>query len=144
VSSLDHGALILQIFSCVYMAGVISVIQLTHYPAFSAIDRAKFASFHARHSAALGFIAGPAMIVELLSALWLAREWQPEFLTNLGLVAILWFITFFVSVPAHHQLSHGFEERAWLRLVRGNWIRTFLWLGRSGAFLVWLLSKESL
>lgn len=118
------------------MAGVISVIQLIHYPSFVHISRDQFLGFHSQHSKALGLIAGPMMCIELFSALWLAKNGNVFFIANLICVVSLWCLTFFISVPAHHQLAAGFNEKAWSRLVKTNWLRTLLWCIRAIVFSV--------
>lgn len=132
-------AFIAQFAACFFMTGVILVIQLTHYPSFKQIEKSEFLRFHYRHSAALGLIAAPAMIIELISALWLAYYSNIYLIANAGFVVSLWLITFLVSVPCHNRLSTGFDIDAWQRLVRTNWIRTFIWCARSVCLIIWAL-----
>lgn len=134
----DELALPLQIASCFIMTGVILVIQLIHYPGFAQIDKILFTNFHARHSKALGLIAGPMMCAELITALWLARSGAPGFVLNAAAVLILWFLTFFISVPAHNHLAFGFDEKIWRRLLTTNWPRTILWCLRTAFFFIFL------
>lgn len=124
----------LHFAACFFMTGVISVIQLIHYPCFAEIEPGKFAQFHARHSRALGWIAGPAMCVELATAIWLVKSGHAGWMLNLAAVAALWLITFGVSVPAHNRLATGFDLSAWQRLCRTNWLRSALWGARSLVF----------
>ncbi|MCO5143884.1 MAG: hypothetical protein M9962_12405 [Oligoflexia bacterium] len=137
----DQYALVVQILTCFFMTGVISVIQLTHYPSFKQIEKDNFISFHKRHSASLGLIAGPAMIFELISGLWLAMRFGNLFYLNAFAVIVLWVFTFFGSVPAHSKLSHGFNEKAWKQLVCCNWPRTVIWLVRSFIFFLYALEN---
>ena len=138
MTNIDSFALPLHLFSCFFMTGVSLLIQLTHYPSFAQIDSSKFLEFHRQHSNALGILAGPAMAVELITAFWLASSTQTLwFLNALGVLA-LWAITFLISVPCHQTLSQGFNEAAWRRLVRTNWLRTAIWTLRSLALFVWL------
>lgn len=138
LSPSDQFALALQLASCFTMTGVILVIQLIHYPCFSQISRSSFTAFHAQHSSVLSLTAGPVMTVELFSALWLAQNGNPWLILNVLAVTLTWLITFFISVPSHNQLSQGFNQNAWEKLVQTNWLRTGLWSLRSLAFLVWL------
>ena len=111
-----------------YMCGVIWLIQLIHYPSFASIHPSQFAEFHQRHSSIMGLIVGPVMIVELVAGLWLVNNKINDFtVLNLGIIALLWFFTFFVSVPLHNQLSAGFNAVAIQKLVATNWPRTILW-----------------
>lgn len=132
----DSTALSIQFTSCTFLAGIISVIQLIHYPGFAFIHKEKFSEFHLRHTNALGFIAGPSMCLELISAVWLAKSGNTFFILNLLGVIILWLLTFLVSVPAHNYLRSGFDEKAWRRLVSTNWIRTIIWNLRAIAFSI--------
>lgn len=124
------------------MAGVISVIQLIHYPSFIMMDRNQFSNFHRLHTKALGMIAGPVMIIELVSAIWLAKNGSLIFLVNLVAVSLLWFFTFFVSVPSHNVLAAGFDQKEWRRLVSTNWFRTLLWWGRTLLLVAALLVRQ--
>ncbi len=121
--------------SCLFMTGVILIIQLIHYPCFAWIDKSKFIEFHAQHTKVLGAIAGPGMLIELISAAWIARLGDYFMILNLFAVLLLWGITFLNVIPIHNQLSLGFEESVWIRLVKMNWFRTALWALRSLIFL---------
>lgn len=141
IETLDSIALSLQILSCLFMAGVISVIQLIHYPSFVFIKEQEFKKFHTLHTKALGWIAGPFMLIELLTALWLAKNGGLGFILNLLAVLLLWGVTFLISVPSHHILANGFNEKAWIRLVKTNQIRTLLWSIRAVMFSVLFLAR---
>jgi hypothetical protein len=123
-----------------YMFGVIWLIQLIHYPAFFSIEPAKFVDFHRRHSAVMGFLVAPAMILELLAALWLVslnmNGWS---VINLVLVLALWGLTFFVSVPLHNKLAKGFKLDVIHKLVSTNWPRTSIWTAKLIIVAYWFL-----
>lgn len=138
----DAMAFPLQIASCFFLTGVISVIQLIHYPSFAQIDRKHFAFFHLKHTRALGIIAGLGMGAELLSAIWILKVGSAWVVLNLVGVLLLWLITAFISVPLHNRLASGFDEEVFRSLVRTNWFRTSIWLIRSIGFLVWMASLK--
>lgn len=138
MTAIDHVALAIQFASCLFMTGVISVIQLIHFPSFARIDRQQFTLFHRHHSTALSLIAGPAMVGELLSTLWLARDWATWPILSAVSVVALWAATFFISVPAHNRLAEGFDEGLWRRLVATNWLRSAIWSVRSLVLVTWL------
>lgn len=140
--NIDSLAWGLQIASCLFMAGVISIVQLIHYPSFRLIDRNQFSKFHAEHTQALGIIAGPSMLIELVTAIWICQSGEVWLMANLAAVVALWIITFGVSVPAHNRLASGFDEAAWLRLVRSNWLRTLLWISRGALMISFLVSLD--
>lgn len=126
-------ALSLNQMSAIYMCGVIWLIQLIHYPSFSNINSSLFQQFHSQHTAVMGFIVGPIMVIELLASLWLLNyETTILNLINLALVVALWLLTFLVSVPLHNKLTHGQDLVIIQSLVRTNWPRTILWTVRAG------------
>ncbi len=136
--SIDTIAWSVQFASCIYMAGVVSVIQFIHYPSFDKIDRDRFTEFHLKHSNALGFIAGPAMCLELVSSFWIAHNGNSWLILNATVVLFLWIITFLISVPLHNRLASGFDQKSWERLLKTNWLRTALWVLRGILFFVLL------
>ncbi len=135
--------LILQIFSTLALAGVIWVIQLVQYPFFSYVERENFKSYHAAYTFWITPIVAPLMIVELLASV-LLLIFPPEIASykllffNFILTALVWLSTFFIQVPLHNKLSAGFDENAHLRLVKTNWIRTFIWSAHAVLVLFFL------
>lgn len=130
--AMHNGALLLSAASAAFMAGVIWVIQLVHYPLFSFADMARFAEFHAQHSARITLIVMPAMLLELGSSLALVAATEDPLerraaLLGVGLVGIAWATTAFASVPAHGRLSGGFDAAAHRALVTTNVLRTVAW-----------------
>lgn len=123
------------------MTGVIWIIQILHYPAFSWIEPARFSDFHRNHTQRITFIVGPMMIFEMVTGVLLVLHPPRETLLLLNLVLILgiWICTFALSVPLHNQLEGGKDVEKINRLIRTNWPRTFLWTLRSllllGVFL---------
>ncbi len=125
-NSQSYSFIILQ-FSSWYMLGLIWLIQLSTYPSFLYIPKEDFLAFHSRHTAALGFLAGPPMVVQLVSSLiWGSNNnWS-----ILAFVALTWVFTFFVSVPIHNQLQIvGYDQKLIEKLITTNWLRTITWTG---------------
>ena len=83
------------------------------------------------HLSSITYIVAPAMIIELVIAILLVVL-SPIWWTYLNLltVGLIWAATFLISVPSHNQLEYGSSDRIISRLVRTNWIRTFLWSSR--------------
>lgn len=123
--------LVTQLILCFYMTGVIWLIQLVHYPSFARINAGEFRAFHSTHTRYLGYLVGPAMVGELISAAVLAAGWRPFWVANFLLVLALWAATFFLSVPLHNVLAEGRDPRVIDRLVRTNWPRTLIWTCRA-------------
>lgn len=127
-------------FACVgWMAGLIWLVQLVHYPLMKFVDCEKFVEFHRAHSALISFIVVPVMSLQLLSAvglvLWLETEslLPREIAWICLLLSVLVFIaTAIFSVPQHVVLGRGFSARAHSRLVQTNWVRTIIWSAHLG------------
>lgn len=125
-----------------YMAGVIWLIQLVHYPMFHFLDRTNFQSSRAFHSTAIGFVVMPAMLLELaLATTIIYRRGTGDWPAVAGflLVLLLWGVTFFVMVPLHGRLaSDGFQPAVIRALVQWNWLRTIAWTARALIAIFWL------
>ncbi|MFN8792524.1 MAG: hypothetical protein ACK5Y2_13800 [Bdellovibrionales bacterium] len=130
--------LLLQSACTYYMTGVIWLVQLVQYPCFSNIARDQFHDFHNRHTAMMGVLVGPVMLIELASALVLTLKFEKLWILNLMPLCLIWYVTFRVSVPLHHQLSLNYSESAVQSLVSTNWIRTWAWTARAG-LVTWAL-----
>lgn len=135
--------LLLHVASTWGMVGLIWLVQLVQYPQFGLIAAQDFPLVHAHHSHRITWIVLPLMGVELVTAGVLFRSpppWVPAGETALGLLLVLglWVSTGLLQVPLHERLSHGLDPLLQRSLVRGNWIRTFLWSLRGLLVLGWL------
>ena len=115
-----------------FMAGLIWFVQVVHYPLFAAVGRDRFVDYEGAHTRLTGWVVGPPMIVELVTAGLLVLR-QPTALTwtGLALVALIWLSTAFLQMPAHKLLMGGFDPDLHRRLVRTNWLRTAAWSARA-------------
>jgi len=131
--------LLLNTASTLFMCGVIAIVQVVHYPLFAQVG-ADFAAYEQAHTRLITFVVMPPMLLELGSSLVLLRTSEKRTLAALGFALVLgiWASTFFLQVPAHAALSHGFDAQVHARLVNTNLIRTLLWFAR-GALCVHLL-----
>ncbi len=142
------GAFLVHFAACVFMTGLIWLIQIVHYPAFSFVDEKVFSAFTSFHGNRITPIVLPAMALELVSALFLcwvglgldsgeltsvfAGRFTFFWLTvNLLGVVLIWLSTFLASVPAHNQLASEKNPDAIRWLVASNWARTCMWSLRS-------------
>jgi hypothetical protein len=137
--------LMVQAAATWFMAGVIWVIQVVHYPLFDQVGTEGYGEFHRRHMRLITWIVGPAMGVEAVMAvagLWFVpggvRGWQA--ISGVVMVAMIWGSTALWQVPAHRQLAEGFDGATHRRLVRGNWVRTVLWTLR-GVLVGWMVME---
>ncbi len=126
-----------------FMVGVIWFVQVVHYPLFARVGPDAFVPYAAVHGTLTGYVVGPPMVLELLTAVGLVVRPPPGVnplvpWVGLALVGALWLSTFFVQVPLHETLRAGFQPEAWRRLVMTNLWRTALWSIR-GALALYLL-----
>ena len=122
--------------------GVIWMVQIVHYPLFAGVGGTGWADYEAQHQSRITLVVGPAMLVELATAVWLVVDRPPAFpawavLAGVVLVGAIWASTAFVQVPLHNALGGTFDADAHRRLVSTNWIRTVAWTLRTGLVL-WL------
>jgi hypothetical protein len=141
---MEKTIIILNLASTFFMTGVIWLIQLVQYPFFSQVGAEHFQKYHASHTFWITPIVAPAMIVELITSILLIF-YPPGNIDSkpiwLGLILTLtvWASTFFLQVPMHEKLSHGFDAEAHRFLVNSNWIRTAAWTFHSliAVYIVW-------
>ena len=124
--------LILNLFSTIFMTGIIWFVQVIHYPSFKFIQKDNFTNFSLFHSKNATYIVAFPMIVELITSILLLK-WYPlsvpyfYLLTGFILVLIIWFSTFLIQVPYHGALSKQYDETLIHKLVKSNWVRTVAW-----------------
>lgn len=114
------------------MTGVIWIIQLVQYPFFAQVGAENFQKYHASHSFWITPVVAPAMILELITSIFLI-VYPPENIDSkliwlgLFLAITVWASTFFLQIPMHEKLSQGFDASAHSFLVNSNWVRTIAW-----------------
>jgi hypothetical protein len=126
-----------------FLVGLIWVIQVVHYPLFSAVGRESFAAYEAAHTRLITLVVGPVMLVELATSVLLVAVRPaavPMWAAAVGtaLVAIVWLSTIALQVPAHGRLVQGFSAEAHAMLVHSNWIRTAAWTAH-GLLCGWMV-----
>lgn len=132
-----------NIGTTLYLVGVIWLVQLLVYPSMANVGADGYAGYHNLHTARITPVVAPAMIAELLTAIYFVFTpvekidyWY--FWIGLILVLLIWASTFFVQVPLHDKLIRGFDGDIQNRLVLTNWIRTIAWSLR-GALVLWMV-----
>ena len=126
-----------------YLVGVIWLVQLLVYPSMANVGADGYSAYHNLHTSRISPVVAPAMIVELMTAIYLcfvtleAIDYR-YFRCGLALVLIIWISTFFIQVPLHEKLAAGFDVEVQQRLVWTNWIRTIAWTLR-GALVLWII-----
>lgn len=132
--------LLAQFAATMFMVGLIWFVQIVHYPLYANVGREPFPEYEALHNRLTTWVVGPAMLIEMLSAL-IFLKYAPNESTSLawiglGLLVVIWVSTATLSVPAHDVLTAGFAADAWQKLVSTNWIRTIAWTLRGVILMV--------
>jgi hypothetical protein len=96
------------------------------------VGRDGYPAYQAAHARRTTRVVAPPMLLELGTGVWLTLRPSPFFpgsaaWMGLALLAVVWASTFFLQVPEHGRLEHGFDPAAHRRLVRVNWVRTVAW-----------------
>lgn len=133
----------IQVFSSLYMTGVIWFVQLVHYPMFANVPREQFVEYERIHQARTTWAVGPPMLAEFFTACLLfffrpagVPAWVPW--VGMALLILVDGSTAVFFGPQHGRLSTGFDAKRHRQLVDWNWLRTFGWTAR-GLLLLWAL-----
>lgn len=134
--------------STLALTGLIWFVQVVHYPLLGEVGRAEHLAYHDGHMRRTGPVVAPLMVVELITGLvFVARPGaMPGGAARFGLalLAVIWASTFLLQVPCHRRLAVSFDETAWRRLVRTNWIRTVAWSIRALLVVALIAAPKSL
>jgi len=120
--------LLTQVFATLFMVGLIWFVQIVHYPLYANVGREQFSEYEGLHNRLTTWVVGPAMLIEMVTAVALLK-YSPHASstlawTGLGLLIVIW-----VSTAA-------FSEGAYRKLVNTNWIRTVAWTARGVILMV--------
>jgi hypothetical protein len=130
----------LHLLSTYMMVGISWLIQLLVYPQLILVPTSVFRTYERAHQKRISYVVIPLMICELLTAVWfLWIQWNLFWLTNCGLILLIWLSTFCIQVPLHEKLSQRKSKNKIKRLISTHAIRTFLWSLRA-FFLVYFKS----
>ena len=126
-----------------YLVGVIWIVQILVYPLMANVGADGYSAYHNLHTSRISPLVAPAMIIELLTAIYLAFTIfetidRRYFWFGSGLVLIIWASTFLVQVPLHEKLGASFDADVQRKLVQTNWVRTIAWSLR-GALVLWMV-----
>jgi len=132
--------LLSNVFATLFMVGLIWFVQIVHYPLFANVGSKEFRLYEELHQRLTTWVVGPAMLIELATAVALLKYLPADARTltwvGIGLVGVIWISTATLSVPAHNALTLEYTDAAYLKLVRTNWIRTVCWTARGVLVLV--------
>lgn len=128
---------VIHLVASIFMTGLIWMVQIVHYALFRNIDKNEFSEYQKRHSRLIGFIVGPVMTVELITAMLIAGGSllsgtnHTLFLIACGLLIMIWISTIVIQIPQHKKLSGAHDAVIVEKLVNYNWIRTLFWTARA-------------
>lgn len=130
---------VLHFGATIFMTGVIWIVQVVHYPLMDMVSSKDAALFATRHQGRIGFVVGPMMMLELITAvLLLVQSGAFVWWLNLGMLGVIWISTAALQVPCHQKLLSGFDAKVHRELVNTNWIRTLFWSLRA-VLCIWML-----
>lgn len=140
--------LVVNLVAATAMTGLIWFVQVVHYPLMAAVGADGFAAYETSHRFRTGVVVMPFMGVELLAAVALVAAPPAGVgvgvpVVLLGVLAAVLATTFFVSVPAHDALNHGFDPAAHRRLCATNWVRTAGWSVRAAVLAVLVVQQAA-
>ena len=108
---------------------LIWLVQIIIYPSFYYYQENDLKRWHGIYTRKITYIVMPLMLGQLGLYTWISftrANWADWI--SLGLIGIIWGITFLISIPWHHRIDHHDDTiRDRQQLVRSNWIRTVLW-----------------
>jgi hypothetical protein len=118
--------------------GIIWVIQILQYPGFLDLNRDTFKLSMKHHQDRISFVVIPLMLSELFITGWLIfTDYSTTHLLVFLIVLGIWGSTFTLQVPLHEKLlKEVFHEERIKKLVKTNWIRTFLWTAKLAVILI--------
>ena len=122
----------LNLFSTLFMVGLIWFVQIVHYPLFSRVGSDVFREYQEQHQKRTTYVVAIPMIIEAITSVLLVwhpplPNYTPLLLMGVALVFLIWASTAFMQVPQHTELNRGFQDGPYRVLVWSNWIRTIAW-----------------
>jgi len=115
-----------------FMAGLIWVIQVVHYPLFRAVGEDAFLEYEREHTRRMGAVLAVPAISEIVTAaalVFFRPDDVPLWLVVAAgaVLAGIWIMTGLVQAPLHGRLSARYDMELVDRLVSSNWWRTIAW-----------------
>jgi hypothetical protein len=125
-----------------FMAGLMSFVQVAHYPSFSSINPAKFKEYYRWYTRRAWVFAPPPMVLEAVTGV-LLYKYRPDGVSFLqvtlgvALIAAIWLSTFLHQWPSHKKLAAGYDPQVHAFLLKTNWIRTIAY-GLRALLVLWM------
>lgn len=121
---------ILRISSDAGLLALIWIVQLVIYPSFKYYELPNLKVWHDLYTKRITIVVMPLMLLQLSLSVYNFILGMNDALVVLDmfLVLLTWITTFLIFVPLHNSITkdkHAADSVN--KLVRYNWIRTFLW-----------------
>ena len=120
---------LVSVTSAAFMAGVLWIIQVVHYPLLGEVPVKSIIEISRRHQNLIIRVVGPVMVIEAASSaatLLVVPSALPIAFINLFFLAVAVYVTMFHAVPLHAKIGRGNSELI-PGLIKVNWIRTAAW-----------------
>lgn len=122
---------VLNLLLAAYLAGVIWVVQVVHYPLFADVGDDAWRAYEAGHRRRITVVVLGPMVAQLVVGTLLLADAgdaaRPLAIASLALAGGCFALTAIVFAPMHERLSAGPDRRLVRRLVTANWSRTVAW-----------------
>ncbi|MBR81011.1 MAG: hypothetical protein CL444_04370 [Acidimicrobiaceae bacterium] len=116
--------------SAAFMAGVLWLVQIVHYPLLGAVSGNEATDIAIRHQTLITRVVGPAMVIEALATggILLVGPAESKIAGFIGfaLLSVAVAVTIFRAVPLHVRIAQG-QSHLVPELIRINWTRTVAW-----------------
>lgn len=120
---------LLKIIVDTALCTLIWLVQIVIYPGFLYYNESDLKRWHRTYTGRITIIVMPLMLTQLSLYLFISYS-QPSFnsFAGLGLILVVWAVTFFISVPLHAKIDNLSDTiLARKKLIRTNWIRAIVW-----------------
>lgn len=135
--TMEKILVLIQLFSTLFMTGLIWFVQIVHYPLYQKIS-GDFVTYEKEHTILTSAVTAPVMLLELMSGVvlfFVSQQLLGVHITLMALLAIIWVSTIRLQMPIHQKLCLIYDKVQCEQLVKTNWIRTVAWSLRS---LIWI------
>ncbi len=124
-----------------FLTGLAWFLQVVHLPLMLDARGADFTIYAKKQRIRNTSLMAAPMLVELITAVWLAIDPPPRLArANLVVAALLvaqvWISTCAI-VPLHSRLIESYDEGTIRAVIRRNWVRTIAWTSRA-VLMTWL------
>ena len=134
--------LLLETTATIFMAGVLSTMQLLNYPLLALVGTEAFPRYEAAHNRRFALVVVPGVLAAAAAGIGLLLSrpgrvplWAPA--CELALLLVVVISTAALQGRQHGALAGGFDQRTISLLVRTNWIRVAAW-SAAGAIALWM------